>query len=136
MHKSQEQKSLDCAHKAGELCKHCGGDDVSKSTADILKGLTSRMLSMMAQRPAAPTPAVPAAKAEPVAATYGTVRKFEQPVAPVAHIKTPMSSASPTAPDFMASCGSCGYIHKSLSDCPRCASLQTQNVTAQPIWRR
>lgn len=144
MAKSQE-KSLSCEHGADELCKNCGGEHVSNSATDILKGLTARMLSMMVKRTKAAEvrPEVPEAEHQPrellgpeVARAIYVQRPFEQPTAPTVHVRTPIPTASPTAPDFMASCGSCGYTHKSLSDCPRCAQVHKSNVEAKPIWRR
>ena len=124
---------------------HSGGNSVSKTAIDILKGLTSRMLSTRTPNKridAKVHVASESAAAEvhlfgpQVAQSIYVDRPFEQPTAPTVRISTPMQAGSQTTPDFMTSCGGCGYTHKSLSDCPRCAQLPGQNREATPIWRR
>lgn len=125
--------------------EYSGGNIVSKDAVAILKGLTSRMLSTMhnSKRVEA-TPVVDSGEDIVEVAMTGPMvaqamhvhRPFEQPVAPKVSIATPFQAAAPTTPDFMTSCGSCGYVHKSLGDCPRCSTLGDLNREAAPIWRR
>lgn len=122
-----------------------GGNIVSNATVDILKGITSRMLSTIKNSKrveAAPVvdsgeDVVEVSLTGPmVAQALHVHRPFEQPVAPKVSIATPFQAAAPTTPDFMTSCAGCGYVHKSLGDCPRCASLSNLNREAAPIWKR
>lgn len=135
-----------CEHNKDVTCEKCNG---THSASDILKGLTSRMLSMTkraverAQTVAAAVAAAPEHSSEgvrlfgpQVAQSLHVNRPFEPPSVPVVSIATPQASASPLAPDFMTSCGGCGYTHKSLSTCPRCATNHASNREAAPIWRR
>ena len=63
-------------------------------------------------------------------------RPFEAPIASSVTVPTPPQT-SPFSPDFLSQCGGCGYMHKSLSNCPRCAQVAAMNErTATPIWRR
>lgn len=132
-----------CEHSKEVTCEKCNG---THSTADILKGLTSRMLSMTkraVERLAPPPPVDPEFKTEEVslfgpqvAQALHVDRPFEPPSVPVVSVATPAQSASPLSPDFMTSCGGCGYTHKSLSTCPRCDAIAATNREATPIWRR
>lgn len=146
----QHNKSDSCAHDANKTCEKCsGGDSVSKSTVELLKGLTSRMISTLKNIKSsdAKSAELPVESGETivevsvltgpmVAQAMHVTRPFEQPIAPTVRVATPFQAASPTSPDFMASCNSCGYTHKSLNECPRCVSLRTQNREASPVWRR
>jgi hypothetical protein len=146
----KHNKSEGCAHSAEKTCERCsGGDSVSKSTVELLKGLTSRMISTLkniksSDAKAAELPVESGETIVEVSVLTGPMvaqamhvnRPFEQPIAPTVRVATPFQAASPTSPDFMASCNSCGYTHKSLNDCPRCASLRSQNREASPVWRR
>lgn len=133
-----------CEHNKSVTCEKCNG---TQSATDILKGLTSRMLSMTKralerQAKAEPLPEPEFATQEvalfgpQVAQAMHVDRPFEPPAAPVVSIPSPAQSASPLAPDFMATCGGCGYTHKSLSTCPRCDAVAATNREATPIWRR
>lgn len=125
-----------------------GGDSVSKSTIELLKGLNSRMLSTLKNLKAPQeTQALPVDSGETVvevsvitgpkvAQAMHVSRPFEEPIAPTVRVMTPFQAAAPTSPDFMSSCSSCGYTHKSLNECPRCATVRSQNREASPIWRR
>lgn len=142
----QTRKSASCEHSEDEVCKNCGGTTVSKSaeSIEILKGLTSRMLTAFAPRRAEQAPVVDSGEdvaevtllGPQVAQALHRDRPFEQPIAPTVRVNTPYQSASPTSPDFMTSCNSCGYTHKSLSECPRCDTMRKQNREATPIWKR
>lgn len=144
----QHSKSAECSHGPNEVCKNCDGGSVSKSAeaVEILKGLTSRMLTAFAPRRADSPAALPVDSGEEtvevtllgpqVAQALHRNRPFEQPIAPTVRVSTPFQAAAPTSPDFMSSCNSCGYTHKSLGDCPRCESVRSQNREATPIWRR
>lgn len=120
-----------------------GGQHVSKSTIDLLKGLSSRMLSAMnsLKREEAPSASVDSGEevvevVMPVPSlAQSVVRPFEAPPAPTAHIMTPFTATSPSA-YTVSSCPSCGYTHKSLNGCPRCEQLRQTNREATPIWRR
>lgn len=133
-----------CEHSKSVTCEKCNG---TQSATDILKGLTSRMLSMtkraVERAVAAPPVEVPEFNTQEVelfgpqfAQANHRDRPFEPPQVPVVSVATPAQSASPLAPDFMTSCGGCGYTHKSLSTCPRCSAIAATNREATPIWRR
>ena len=117
-----------------------GGYNVSKSTVEMLKGLSSRMLSAMnSLRREESAPVVDSgeevmevAMAVPMLA-QAVARPFETPTAPTATIMTPLDAAPAS---FMASCPSCGYTHKSLNGCPKCEAIRQTNREATPIWRR
>lgn len=145
----EHSKSKSCTHAAAETCENCsGGDSVSKSTIELLKGLNSRMLSTLknlsAPKESSELPVdsgettveVTVITGPKVAQAMHVNRPFEEPIAPTVRVMTPFQAAAPTSPDFMASCQSCGYTHKSLNECPRCATVRSQNREASPIWRR
>jgi hypothetical protein len=142
----ETHKSTSCEHSETEICKNCGGTPVSKSTEaiEILKGLTSRMLTAFAPKRQDAPPVVDSGEevaevtllGPQVAQALHRDRPFEQPIAPTVRVQTPFQAAAPTSPDFMTSCNSCGYTHKSLSECPRCDAVRKQNREAAPIWRR
>jgi len=125
-----------CNHPKDEKCDSC------KDAVEILKGLTARMLSMMkrhTERPVVETETT--ATPDPEFTTqevqmFSVPRPFEPPTVPTAHIATPAQAASPLAPDFMTACEGCGYIHKSISACPRCEAIANISGEALPIWRR
>lgn len=139
-------KSTGRTHKEGETCEKRNGGNVSKaeSTIEILKSLTSRMLSTLTPRKADAPMLVDSGEPVGEVTLFGPQvaqaafvnRPFEQPVATKVLINTPMQAASPLSPDFMTSCGSCGYTHKSLSECPRCTTIQKMSRESTPIWRR
>lgn len=133
-----------CEHSKETTCEKCNG---THSTTDILKGLTSRMLSLtkrhIERQPVEAPPAEPEYTTEDVqlfgpqvAQALHVDRPWEPPHVPVVSVATPAQAASPLAPDFMVACGGCGYTHKSLSTCPRCAQIAASNREATPIWRR
>ncbi len=133
-----------CEHSKEVTCEKCNG---THSTSDILKGLTSRMLSLTKRHIERQPVEAPPAESEfttediqlfgpQVAQALHVDRPFEPPHVPVVSVATPAQSASPLAPDFMVSCGGCGYTHKSLSTCPRCEQIAATNREATPIWRR
>ena len=139
-HEMTTEKS--CDHSKSTTCENC------EDASGILKGLTSRMLSLtkraveriQAHAPAAADPEFATQEVTlfgpQIAQALHVNRPFEPPSVPVVQIATPPQSASPLAPDFMTSCGGCGYTHKSLSSCPRCATNASSNREAAPIWRR
>lgn len=132
-----------CEHNKSVTCEQCNG---THSTTDILKGLTSRMLSMTkraVERNTAPVKIDSEFSTQEitlfgpqVAQAMHVDRPFEPPPVPVVSVASPMQAASPLAPDFMSSCGGCGYVHKSISACPRCEAIKATNREATPIWRR
>ena len=131
-----------CEHSKSVTCEKCNG---THSTMDILKGLTSRMLSMTKRAVERAAVKMQEAPSQPeditlfgpqVAQALHVDRPFEPPAVPVVSISTPAAAASPLAPDFMTSCVGCGYTHKSLSTCPRCEAVAATNREALPIWRR
>lgn len=140
--KESQKMDKSCEHNQdGAACDKCNG---THSTMDILKGLNSRLLSMVkkTKESLAPTPDPVAQSGETrlfgpqVAQASFVARAFEAPVATSVAIPTPPQT-SPYSPDFMTECGGCGYVHKSLSNCPRCAQVaQLNERTATPIWRR
>lgn len=135
-------KGLYDATFSASIHKTPNGDTVAKSESaiEILKSLTSRMLSTVAPRPQRQQSVEPtgdsALYGPQVAQAAHRDRPFEQPVQPTAYIDTPAQVGPRLSPDFMTSCGSCGYTHKSLNSCPRCENVQAQARTATPIWRR
>lgn len=142
----ETHKAITCEHSSAGICKNCdGGTSVSKSaeTIEILKGLTSRMLTAFAPKQKSTPPPVDSGEdtvevtllGPQVAQAMHRDRPFEQPIAPTVRVNTPFQG-TPLSPDFMTSCGSCGYTHKSLNDCPRCDTVRKQNREATPIWRR
>jgi len=132
-----------CEHNTdGETCEKCNG---THSATDILKGLNSRLLSMVtrSKEKLAPKPDPIATSGETtlfgpqVAQASFVPRPFEAPVVASVEIPVVQSAATPLAPDFMTSCGGCGYMHKSLSSCPRCAQVAALDArVATPAWRR
>lgn len=119
-----------------------GGNHVANSTVEILKGISSRMLSAMnSLRRDESAPVVDSGEqvlevtmpVPPLAQTV--VRPFEEPVAPVSRIATPFDAVAPSA-YTVATCPGCGYVHKSMSVCHRCESVRQGNREATPIWRR
>lgn len=132
-----------CEHNPkGVTCEKCDG---TQSAKNLHKSLTSRMLSMVVshKQHLVPPPIDPEFRTEEVqlfgpqvAQAAHIQRDFEPPVVPAILIPTPMQAASPLAPDFLTSCCGCGYTHKSLSKCPRCAQNEASNRTAVPFWRR
>lgn len=142
--KDKDMTKKSCEHQKDVTCEKCNG---THSTTDILKGLTSRMLSLTKRHNERPVVEVPSAEPEfitqeiqlfgpQVAQALHVDRPFEPPHVPVVSVVTPAQSASPLAPDFMVSCDGCGYTHKSLSTCPRCDYVASTNREATPIWRR
>jgi inorganic pyrophosphatase len=146
MAREWETHKSSCSHTSDDVCKNCGGTSVSKSaeTIEILKSLTSRMLTAFAPRQKNTSLPVDSGEEVTEVTLFGPQvaqalhrnRPFEEPIAPTVRVAAPFQSASPTSPDFMTSCNSCGYTHKSLSDCPRCDAIRSQNREATPIWRR
>lgn len=139
------QKS--CEHSKDATCEKCNG---THSTSDVLKGLTSRMLSVT-KRHIERSAAVAEKQVVPdsdfqtqevtlfgpqVAQAMHKDRPWEPPHVPKVSISTPAQAGSPMSPDFMSSCDGCGYTHKSLSTCPRCEYISSTNREATPIWRR
>lgn len=138
---------MSCNHSKDETCKYCKKDDATS----LLKALTSRMLSVVkrgrekAQLEAAPVvisddPMLQIQEVKllgpAVARALHVDRPHEPPSVPVVHLQTPPSTPVNT-PDLMTSCGGCGYVHKSLNECPRCSSLREMHThTSKPIWRR
>lgn len=126
-------------------CDHGKSEECQGDTKDILKGLTSRMLSLtkraVERRASAPveefsTTEVTLFGPQVAQSLHVDRGPFEPPSVPVVRIETPAPAASPLSPDFMTSCGGCGYVHKSLDSCPRCASMAASNRTSVPVWRR
>lgn len=142
---TQKDSNMDinkaCDHSKSTTCSKC---EDKGCASDMLKALTSRMLSTLQRHKTAVQEREAAAKQPPeLPAEFDTQeisllgsRKFETPITPTGHIATPAPSASPLSPDFMTSCDGCGYTHKSLSACPRCAGITASNREALPIWRR
>lgn len=139
--------SIQGGKSTGSHAEYAGGIvSNSESTLEILKSLTSRMLSMVRPRKVEVPGPLPVDSGEEtvevrlmgpeVAQAMYVSRPFEPPIAPTVRINTPFQAASPTSPDFMTSCGGCGYTHKSLNACPRCEQMHSQNRQATPIWRR
>ncbi len=60
----------------------------------------------------------------------------EAPVVRAHPINAPLVSKSQTAPIDYTSCEGCGYVHKSISDCPRCATLSRLSGEAKPYHQR
>lgn len=134
---------MDCDHDKNETCKDCKKEDANS----LLKALTARMLSI-AKRHREEAPLVepdpdPMVQTQEVrllgpavAQALHVSRPHEPPAVPVVHLQTPPSNPVNT-PDLMTSCNSCGYVHKSLNECPRCSSLRELNSrVSTPIWRR
>ncbi|NJL53704.1 hypothetical protein HC928_00265 [bacterium] len=120
-------------------------EDPHMSNADLFKALSARFLSFTKNaRRAMDEHAAAASEKQPeIFATeevqvlpLHAFRPHEPPPVPVVHVPTPMQSGTLTAPDFMTSCDSCGYTHKSLSSCPRCDQVREMNKESTPIWRR
>lgn len=140
---NMEDIDKSCEHSKSITCEKCNG---THSASDILKGLTAKLLSMSKrarERPVTPPEAVTEDQTvevtlfgPQVARALHVNRPFETPSVPVVAITPPAASASPLAPDFLTSCGGCGYMHKSISSCPRCATNASNNHEAAPIWRR
>lgn len=141
--KEGQKMDKSCEHNTdGETCEKCNG---THSATDILKGLNSRLLSMLKKQKERPAPVSDtiAMSGETrlvgpqVAQASFIDRPFEAPVIASVEIPTVQSAATPLAPDFMTSCGGCGYIHKSLGTCPRCAQVAALSArVAIPTWRR
>ena len=131
-----------CEHSKSVTCEKCDG---THSAKDLLKALTARMLATVSSHKAKP-PVTVALDPElttqevlfgpQVAQAMHHDRPWEPPQVPVVAVQTPIPAASPLAPDFLTSCDGCGYTHKSLSTCPRCAAVAATNREATPIWRR
>lgn len=129
----EDKKDTECTH--GAACKSCGAEKV-------LKALTSRMLTLTQPAKAKAVQNI-AAESETLFSQElldtqrSTVQnEFEPPVVPSKRIATPAPTGSLLAPDYMTSCGGCGYVHKSLNSCPRCQAISNTNREAAPIWRR
>lgn len=144
------QMEKSCEHNPnGETCEKCNG---THSTTDIYKALNSRLLSMIARVTKPVVVAAVDSSANTVSGEQTTEvtlfgpqvaqasyvdRPFEQPITKSVHIPTPSPQATILSPDFLSACGGCGYMHKSLSTCPRCAQVSAQNArVATPAWRR
>lgn len=84
----------------------------SDSGEDVSKALTSIAVIPMVRYAAA------VADDNPVVGTYRTRPEWEPPVVPIRRV-TPEDSAPPKM-ELFKSCVSCGTIHKSLGECPRC----------------
>lgn len=138
-----EGDRMACDHDEDEVCKKCEGPK------DILKALTARMLAMSSNAQARMNvkevieddPMLETVEVTPigpgVARALHVDRPFEPPSVPVVSIRPQIQVTSLTTPDPMTSCVSCGYVHKSLNECPRCSQLRESNArTSQPIWRR
>lgn len=147
-------------------CENCGGDgDMSKADpVAILRSVSAKMSALKAEKLEKNEDDEDVEKALKAAAVHGmsrarriataiinntplaavddgaigTIRmrgEHEPPVVPIRHVDTPPPSYH-VAPDFLKSCGSCGYVHKSIDDCPRCESVQARNRPAVERWRR
>ena len=136
-----EQTKKSCEHSKSITCEKCN----NPSATDLLKALTARMLSMskIQQEHAAAVKASREAAETPVEDSKPPVlhandRPFEPPSTRIGVIPTPPVTETLTllSPDFLTSCTGCGYTHKSLSNCPRCASVAAFDREALPIWRR
>lgn len=143
----KESQKLDksCEHNPdGVTCEKCNG---THSTKDLLKALTSVVFAMGArdrarleaqqaaqQRRNAPEPEMDMGEFAPRQVNVN--RPFEPVRPPTAHVATPAQAASPLSPDFMTTCDGCGYMHKSISTCPRCEQISKSNKEAVPFWRR
>lgn len=64
------------------------------------------------------------------------MRDHEMPVVRSHVINAPLISKSQTAPIDFTSCDGCGYTHKSITDCPRCATLSRLDGEAKPFHQR
>lgn len=111
-------------------------DDVKKALkSTAIAGIAKRQ-RMHAYSAAASQAQIHAANTEQPAVGTNRVRgPYEPPVVPVRRVETPFA-VSPVAPDTLTDCGQCGYLHKSLDDCPRCAHVASIGGEALPIHFR
>lgn len=108
-------------------------EEKDKSADDLIKALSARLASYMANRERhINAHKASIAQEQPPLGTSRVAKSGEPPVVPVRRIIAPQ--AAPMKIEMLDECGSCGYMSKSDAPCPRCA--QANGEEAGPFWNR
>jgi hypothetical protein len=126
-----------CEHNAEKMCKACCKSmKKSHEATEMMKALTARMLSQVV-RYQDHREKMEAARANETPVIEESIRQPQRafdPSIPVERVMAP--SPRVQTPDPLVDCGTCGLMHKSLVECPRCSQIAKTNAPTLPIWRR
>lgn len=117
---SEGQSIADNILDAGQADASTATTVKSEEKDEVEKGLTASVAASMARQQQLHEFASGQAQDQPAVGTNRTRNLFETPVVPVRHVSAPFGTPSVKTPEMLTDCGQCGYVHKSLEECPKC----------------
>jgi hypothetical protein len=122
----------------GVKCLPTDGDTVEKadeSEEEVEKALKASAVNPIGRRVRMHQFAAGMAMPQPEIGVNRTRLPHEPPVVPVRHVDSPFPQPA-VQPVVLTDCAECGYVRKSLEECPRCATVASVGGESLPFHLR